>query len=217
MEFNISNLPTLKDIMEIVNQMEPTHQYVSIFHSISVFKYIITIVTKISNKREFIHSFLNIKNVQNKSYYDIFINYLSYDFNPSLTGISKTMLFTNTCQIFHYKIDNNIYNLYDFVENILIDDFNTKLLRCLLLIYYLYDDFIHGPNIHINDSNNYSGSVSNEFSKLFLFKFNSELPINSELNELKIQINELKLELYELSNKLIIQNKDQDEEYIEVD
>jgi len=36
-------------------------------------------------------------------------------------------------------------------------------------------------------------------------------------DESKLQINELKLELFKISNKLIIQNKEKYDEYIEVD
>ena len=68
--------------------------------------------------------------------------------------------------------------------------------------------------------------VSEEFCKLFIFKYNLELPINFELNEMKIQIKEL--QLLKISNqpqsdhdvharKLIILNEDKNDEYKEVD
>lgn len=246
MIFTIRDLPTWKDIQEeALLQAESAYKctgfgYPSVTTPSFAFRIITNLGDKIINKREFIHSLLSLSiNIKHKkiNYYNIFIKYLSYNYlSDSILSISNKILFTNTCKILHYKINNNLYNLHNFVSIDLVNDFNIQLVKCLLIIYYLYYDFLLDSNSNeitpyeANDNERYQylGGASNEFLKIFLFKYDLELPINLELselkiqnNELKLQINELKLELSKISNKLINQqpellNKNQDDEYIEV-
>ena len=210
------------------------------------FSIITNLGDKIINKEEFIHSFLNLSiDIKHKklNYYNIFIKFLSYrHLENSISNISHKILFTNTCQILHYKINNNLHNLYNFISIDLVNDFNIQLVKCLLIIYYLYYDFLLDSNsneitqyeVNKNERYQYLGVALNEFLKLFLFNYDPELLIKLELSKLKIQnnellvchaanelqIKELKLELFKISNKLIWDidvKKDQDNEYIEVD
>jgi hypothetical protein len=242
----IRDLPTWKDIKkEALLQAQSAYKcngfgYPSVTTPEFAFRIITNLGDKIINKQEFIHLLLSLSiNIKHKklNYYNIFIKYLSLILIDSICSISNKILFTNTCQILHYKINNNLYNLYNFVSMNLVNDFNIQLVKCLLIIYYLYYDFLLDSNsneitpyeANENERYQYLGGASNEFLKLFLFKYDIELPINLELselkmqnNELKLQINELKLELSKISNKLINQlprlvNKDQYDEYIEVD
>ena len=221
MEFTIQDLPTWNTIHDDIEiELKNPNIYGQNFYSLFI-KYINKLENKINNKKKFIYLFLSASiNSRDKltNYYNKFIVFLrNSNINNQINNISYKMLFTNTCQILHYKINKNIYNLYNFVDNNLINDFNIELLNCLLLIYYLYDDEHNYCRIDINSPCEYSKIVSCNFFKLFTFNYNIELPINKELNELKIQINELKLQLSKIENKLIILNKNQNEEYIEVD
>ena len=242
MIFIIEDLPTWKAIQEEALLTAP------VFHSgryckaaIPAIKFniIINLKDKINakSKQEFIHSFLSLSmthrvNHQKLNYYNIFIKYLSYShLSNQICSISEKILFTNTCQILHYKINNNLYNLYNFVSIDLVNDFNIQLVKCLLIIYYLYYDYLLNPHsneinqyeVNENERYQYLGFASNEFLKLFLFPLNPELPINLELSELKIQINELhtycnesKLQINELKLELF-KIKEKYNEYIEVD
>jgi len=218
---SINVLPTLKDIQDdILKTALPglwASEYVCDIQVESVLNYIkIQLVNKIDNKQEFIHSLLNSLET-NINYYNIVIKLLSYPdiFNiqskiQGFSNISNNILFMTFYKILCYKINNNLYNLYNFVDNNLLDNFNIELLNCLLLIYYLCNP---NDNDFLNKKcgiNNWINNCSNEFLKLFLFKYNTELPLKKELNELKLTIKELKLELSKTKTK------DNDDEYIEV-
>ena len=140
-------------------------------------------INEINNKKDLIKLLLD-KSVnrfnQNINYYNIIINNLQdIENNPIYVGllnkISKEILFTNTCTILYYKINNNIYNLYKFVENNLIDKFNTILLSCLLTLYYI-------PNIINNETITIFYEDINLIN-LYLFKYTQESQ-NNELDNL---------------------------------
>ena len=130
-------------------------------------------VNEINNKKDVIKLLLD-KSVnrfnQNINYYNIIINNLQHreELRTSYVRnkICSKILFTNTCTILYYKINNNIYNLYKFVENNLIDKFNTILLSCLLKLYYVLD-ITNNKTITIfyEDSN---------LMDLYLFKYTQE-------------------------------------------
>jgi len=140
-------------------------------------------INEINNKKDLIKLLLD-KSVnrfnQNINYYNIIINNLQdIENNPIYVGllnkISKEILFTNTCTILYYKINNNIYNLYKFVENNLIDKFNTILLSCLLTLYYI-------PNIINNETITIFYEDINLIN-LYLFKYTQESQ-NNDLDNL---------------------------------
>jgi hypothetical protein len=142
------------------------------------------IVNEINNKKDVIKLLLD-KSVnrfnQNINYYNIIINNLQdIEDTPQYGGlfniISRKILFTNTCTILYYKINNNLYNLYNFVEDNLIDKFNTILLSCLLSLYYLHDITMDNINIH-------HCVFQVNFKNLYLFKYTHELQ-NNELDNL---------------------------------
>jgi len=119
MIFTIKDLPTWKAIQEEALLKAPVRYCEAIIPGIA-FSIIINLENKINaeSKQEFIHSFVSLSithraNHKKLNYYNIFIKYLSYNhLSERICGISDKILFTNTCQILHYKINNNLYNLY---------------------------------------------------------------------------------------------------------
>ena len=192
----ILDLPTLDNIIEQVSEFK---NYNNDTHYYLIIDYINKILIKyIKNKQDFINLYLNES--INIVCYNLLIQISHYyQFNE----INNNILFTNTCEILYYKINNNIYNLYNFVENNLINEFNTILLTYLLTIYYF-------PNCKYSDFNNdwKKYFIDNYLIKLYLFKYNQDLPINIELNKLIIQINNLNIQINDLNiqiNKFKIQ------------
>lgn len=141
------------------------------------------IVNKINSKKDFIKLLLD-KSINrlnhNINYYNVIINNLQDiedNYGVSFNKISRKILFTNTCTILYYKINNNLYNLYNFVENNLIDKFNTILLSCLLSLYYLFDKITNDSNLC------YNTTFYENFKNLYLFKYTQESQ-NTELDNL---------------------------------
>ena len=197
----ILDLPTIEEIVKYnINEYGKYNlQYDGLGHC-HIIDYIRKLVNNINNKQNFINLFL-IESInrlnQNINYYNILIKFLSNNIITSnISNIPNKMLFTNTCTILHYKINNNLYNLYNFVDNNLINEFNTILLNCLLPIYYII------PNSHYIHLD--AVFYETKIIKLYLFKYNPDLPINIDLNELKILNNELKIQ----NNILNIQNNE---------
>jgi len=130
------------------------------------------LVHKINNKKDTIKILLD-KSInalnQKINYYNVIIKSLQVidraPYNHDFSNISINILFTNTCNILYYKINNNLYNLYKFVENEFIDDFNILLLSCLLSLYYIDN----------NDNKNYDYNMNFYFDSnlrnLYLFKY----------------------------------------------
>ena len=169
----ISDLPTNDEISKWVSVKFKHTRGITLNNSITVTYINTEIVNKINNKKDFIKLLLD-KSVnrfnQNINYYNVIINYLQdIEDRCNLSKISNKILFTNTCIILYYKINNNIYNLYKFVENHLIDKFNTILLSCLLAIYYLHD-MRNNETIIKYDFND-----EDIFRNLCLFKYSQEV------------------------------------------
>jgi len=177
----ISDLPTYDEI----NKLNRNENNLTLVLN-TIIGFINTkIVNKINSKKDFIKLLLD-KSINrfnyNINYYNVIINNLQdIEDNPyygvSFNKISRKILFTNTCTILYYKINNNIYNLYNFVENNLIDKFNTILLSCLLSLYYLFDKITNDSNLC------YNTTFYENFKNLYLFKYTQESQ-NTELDNL---------------------------------
>jgi hypothetical protein len=201
MEFNLEYLPSYEEVLNqckyirsewSANMIDTNLTYLSI-------EFITTkLIYSINNKKDFINLFLN-KSIncrkKNINYLNILIKFLSnHEINERVLNIINDQLkLTNTCTIFNFKLENDLYNLYNFVPTNLINEFNMKLLNSLLLIYY-YDGVYDGLETQYF-------TIFEHFLYLYLIPYNLDFPFNiNSLEFIKSESKELKLELANITS-----------------